>query len=207
MSKQTTAERILEAGRELFNVRGFAATSLNDIAKVVGISKGNLSYHFPTKMALAEKLRDDTRLAASERRANLVPGDVAQDYVDHLLFAMDLTWNSRFLLRDSAEFSDDFRGEDTELMADFDELYHLLQRIKQAEMFRAGEAEDLKTLCRSIWIVSRYWMDYLREVEGKKEITWAEQSEGIKHHFAVLLPCLKQKARQKFEIALEQMAD
>ena len=67
MSKKvSTADRILEAGRRLFNERGYAATSMGDIAAAVGISKGNLTYHFPTKQTLALRLRDNTRALARE---------------------------------------------------------------------------------------------------------------------------------------------
>jgi len=198
----STAERILEAGRQLFNSKGYAATSLNDIATAVGISKGNLNYHFPTKLDLAVRLRDNTRRQARERRQHHRPGNIADDYVEHLLFAMDITWNNRFLLRDSDQLSGLDDGRNAELVADFAELYALTTRIERAGMFRTNAVSDLATLTRSIWIVSRYWMDYLRESEGRQEICWADQERGIKHHFAVLLPCLNATARKQFEAAL-----
>ena len=202
-SRSSTADRILEAGRELFNARGYAATSLSDIAKSVGISKGNLSYHFPTKRDLAVRLIADTRQLARNRRLNLQSGDIADDYVEHLLFAMDMSWNNRFLLRDRIEFVEELGGEDSELAADFDELFSLINRIDAAGMFRRDAVSDLETLARSIWIVSRYWMDYLREFEGQEEISWTDQELGIRQHFAVLLPCLTAPARRKFESALD----
>jgi AcrR family transcriptional regulator len=198
----TTSEKILEAGRQLFNARGYAATSLADIASVVGISKGNLSYHFPTKQDLALQLRANARQRVLERKRNQQPGDVSDDYIEHLLFAMDITWNYRFLLRDVAEFADEVDSRVPELAADFDELLTLIRRIESAGMFRRQTVTDLTVLTRSIWIVSRYWMDYLREFEGQQEISWADQKRGIRHHFAVLLPCLTASARKEFAAAL-----
>ena len=213
-SISSTAEKILEASRQLFNAKGYAATSLSDIADSVGISKGNLSYHFPTKRELAVRLIEDTRQLAQERRSSLRSGDIADDYVEHLLFAMDMTWNNRFLLRDRKEFADELGGPGSELAADFDELLTLIQRIEAAGMFRKDAVSDLKVLTRSIWIVSRYWMDYLREFEGQEEVSWSDQELGIRQHFAVLLPCLTAPARRQFESALDraprriaQMAD
>lgn len=201
-NKPSTADRILEAGRELFNSKGYAATSLNDIASAVGISKGNLSYHFPTKHDLAMRLRDDARRAARERRERPRSGDVADDYVEHLLFAMEITWNNRFLLREGDELLDADGGRQTELAADFDELRALMQRMVSEGLFLKSAADDMDTLTRSIWIVSRYWMDYLREFERLQEIRWEDQERGIRHHFAVLLPCLIAAARRRFESAL-----
>ena len=203
-SKTSTAERILEAGRRLFNAKGYAATSLNDIAKSVGISKGNLTYHFSTKRDLAKRLIADTRQIARDRRLSLRLGDIADDYVEHLLFAMDMTWNNRFLLRDRMEFAEELSGQDSELVADFEELLALIKRIDAAGMFRRDAVADLEILTRSIWIVSRYWMDHLREFEGHEEISWADQELGIRQHFAVLLPCLTAPARRRFESALDR---
>ena len=70
-AKPSTAEKILDAGRSLFNAKGYAATSLGDIARTVGISKGNLTYHFPTKRALAAQLIANARQTAQDRSSGL----------------------------------------------------------------------------------------------------------------------------------------
>lgn len=200
----STAEKILETGRRLFNVKGYSATSLSEIANALGISKGNLTYHFPTKKDLAIALISRTRETARERRQILQPGNIADDYVEHLLSAMDLAWNNRFLLRDRVEFAEFMLGPDSELTADFDELRRLIRRIEDAGMFRNDLGTDLEVLTRSIWIVSRYWMDYLREIEGREEINWADQETGIRQHFAVLQPCLTAPARKAFDASLKR---
>ena len=51
-----TRQRILDAARELFNERGYNGVSLQDIADVLGISKGNLTYHFRRKEEIMESL-------------------------------------------------------------------------------------------------------------------------------------------------------
>ena len=51
-----TRQEILDAARRLFNQRGYNGVSLQDIARSVGISKGNLSYHFQKKEGIAEAL-------------------------------------------------------------------------------------------------------------------------------------------------------
>lgn len=200
----STADRIAEAGRRLFNAKGYAATSLNEIAAEVGISQGNLTYHFPAKRDLVLRIEAEARQLARKRREALRPGPIAEDYVEHLLFAMNLTWNNRFLFRDRTQFASgiDARNPESELTADFDELHALLKRIDAAGHFRRDAVPDLLILTRAIWIVSRYWMDYLNELEGRDEITWRDQERGIEHHFAVLLPCLTAEARRDFRAAL-----
>ena len=200
----TTAVRILDASRRIFNQRGYAATTQAEIAAVVGISQGNLTYHFPTKRDLVTRLRDEARERIRARRASLRTGAVADDYVEHLLFAMSLTRDYRFLLRDRAQFGDDRDAVDPkpEMAADFEELRELLRRMEKDGLFRRDLQVDLGVLTRSLWIVSRYWLDYLRESEGLARVSWADQERGIQHHFAVLLPCLTASARREFEAAL-----
>jgi len=204
--RAATSDRILEAGRRLFNEKGYAATTLSEIALAVGISQGNLTYHFPTKRDLVMRLEEDARLRAKTRRAQLQPSSIEDDYVEHLLFAMDLTWDNRFLLRDRALYTSlpFAKQAESETAADFDELHGLLKRIRQEGLFRNDLQIDLLMLTRSLWIVSRYWMDYLRDSEGLEQISWSDQERGIQQHFAVLLPCLIAAARRDFEAALDR---
>ncbi len=51
-----TRSRILAAARRLFAERGYAATSLADIASAVGLSKTAVAYHFHPKDRLAAEL-------------------------------------------------------------------------------------------------------------------------------------------------------
>jgi AcrR family transcriptional regulator len=50
--KEARPEEILEAALSLFTEKGFAATRMNDIAKLAGISKGTLYLYFDSKEAI-----------------------------------------------------------------------------------------------------------------------------------------------------------
>ncbi len=50
---------ILGAAKRLFNERGYNNVSTQDIAGALGISKGNLSYHFKRKEDIAEAIIED----------------------------------------------------------------------------------------------------------------------------------------------------
>lgn len=54
--KKNTRQQILDTAKRLFNERGYNGVSLKDIADEVGISKGNLTYHFSKKEAIMESL-------------------------------------------------------------------------------------------------------------------------------------------------------
>jgi AcrR family transcriptional regulator len=69
-----TRRRIIEAARELFNERGYASTSMNDLIAAAGLTKGGFYFHFASKRDVAievvssgqEQLRVGVLAAAGE---------------------------------------------------------------------------------------------------------------------------------------------
>lgn len=202
----STADRIADTALRLFNRKGYASTTLTEIAAEVGISQGNLTYHFPTKLDLANHLSEQVRLHGEARRAAHVPGEIEDDYVESLRNAMELTWHYGFLMRDRGIFEpvDAVVPPSPILVAALQERRDLIGRIAEAGLFRADADVDLDVLARSLWILSRHWADHLREMEAKDDITWADMQRGIEHHFALLLPTLTATGRRRFTAALER---
>jgi AcrR family transcriptional regulator len=62
---ETTRDRIVQAGADLFYRRGFENTSFSDIADVVQISRGNFYYHFKSKDEILSAVID-ARLSEAE---------------------------------------------------------------------------------------------------------------------------------------------
>ncbi len=77
--------RIVDAAQAVFRRKGFRATSMGDIAREIGVSKGAIYLYFRTKTellgAIQERSRD--RILASWERL-LDRGDVAQGIADSL---------------------------------------------------------------------------------------------------------------------------
>src|SRR6476660_8056682 len=95
-----TAERILDTTLDLFNRFGEPNVSTTLISAELGISPGNLYYHYPAKDELINSLFDryDTALtevlAAAENVRNIEDAWL----FFHMLF--ELIWQYRFLYRD-----------------------------------------------------------------------------------------------------------
>jgi AcrR family transcriptional regulator len=56
--RAATTEAILKAGRRLFGDRGFAATTIDDLAEAAQVAKGAVYHHFATKEAVFESVFD-----------------------------------------------------------------------------------------------------------------------------------------------------
>jgi AcrR family transcriptional regulator len=96
-----TRERILHISLQLFNKKGLTEVSIRDIAAELGMSEGNLRYHFRTKDDLVEALFDEL---ADEIGGELEAGakngltiQLMKDLLEHLLKKF---YAYRFLLQD-----------------------------------------------------------------------------------------------------------
>ncbi len=202
----TTAERILDAARRRFNEQGYDSTTISQIAEDVGIRPGNLTYHFPTKHDLVLTLREQLMERITSRTATLAPGDVADDYVERLVFMLDVNSTYRCLLRDRMSFDDapSAPGPTPEMTASLDELKQLIARIRAEGLMRTDVGVDPDTLATTVFIVGRHWPDHLREMEGRVEMTDADLLRGAEHHLTVLMPYLNAAGRRSFSEALRR---
>lgn len=91
-----TRERILAIATDLFNRKGIAHVSIDEVAQSTGISNGNLNYHFPRKQDLVRAMLGllDARMreALTPRLATRDPREGAEDLV-RILRAF---WEFRF---------------------------------------------------------------------------------------------------------------
>ncbi len=96
-----TRERILQASLSLFNEQGERQVTTNHIAAHLGISPGNLYYHFRNKEQIVAELfsRYETQIADSLA----LPAErslVAEDKVHYLETLFEGIWDYRFLYRE-----------------------------------------------------------------------------------------------------------
>jgi AcrR family transcriptional regulator len=73
--RQATRRRILDAAQAEFSRNGFHATSVEDVVKASGLSKGGFYFHFPSKDALFAALYDECANALYERAASAAAGE------------------------------------------------------------------------------------------------------------------------------------
>jgi len=75
-----TRAALVEAGRALFGRQGYAATSVEDLAREARVTTGALYHHFPTKTALFETVFEQVHtglLTSSADAAAQAPDEIA----------------------------------------------------------------------------------------------------------------------------------
>ncbi|WP_375398526.1 TetR/AcrR family transcriptional regulator [uncultured Sphingomonas sp.] len=107
--RELLAEEVLDKAAALFAARGFAATSLKDVADAVGLSRSSIYYYYPNKEALlAELIRGVTLPIATMLRevgeTGLPPTAAIREVVRRLvLWVADPQTHFRLMDRSEAE--------------------------------------------------------------------------------------------------------
>jgi AcrR family transcriptional regulator len=168
-----TRERIVETSLELFNRDGAPHVTTAEIADEMGISPGNLYYHFRNKDDIIGEL-----FAAFEQRLDSLfaaPAGRVADVEDlwlflHLLF--EAMRDYRFLYRDL----DELLSRDRRLEGRFARLTDRSRRtiIKLcAGMVAAGTMEaseaEINALADNVTLVATYWMSYQKIASAQRE--------------------------------------
>ena len=160
-----TKERILQLSLQLFNERGERSVTTNHIAAELGMSPGNLYYHFRNKNEIIKELMEQYQKETLEMLA--LPDDRPLDANDKIYYFQVLSsqlWAYRFLHRDVyhlVENNEDFR----KLYPRFaGEVMQQGQKIYKA-FVNAGLMEmsdsEIEALIINLWIVLTNWTNFL----------------------------------------------
>jgi AcrR family transcriptional regulator len=187
-----TRDRILKTALDLFNESGTAAVSTNHIAEALGMSPGNLYYHFRNKEEIIRALFEQQ--FAHTDALYVLPGDRLPTLSDlqglvRATFAM--AWEYRFIYRELIALlrrDDLLQQRWSEVRArGFAGFHELVALFVAAGVLRdPGDPAVVTRLAELCWLVSEFW---LASVEISGEQVDARQIErGIALMLQVLSP-------------------
>lgn len=172
MKRVSTRQAILTTATDLFNDQGTAAVSTNHIAEAMGISPGNLYYHFANK---EEIIRHIHQQMVADMDAVWQAGDDSLPALEKFLAALAALQG--MLVR--YQF---FQKELSVLLVNDPELAKACKKVRKARLkeieaffeylIESGvmrRPQDKKTLPRLIrigWLIGDYWLDFL-SIEGE----------------------------------------
>jgi AcrR family transcriptional regulator len=198
-----TAERILDTTLELFNRFGEPNVSTTLISTELGISPGNLYYHFPAKEELITRLYDRYDAALTELlRAAEDVRDVEQAWLFfHMLF--ELIWDYRFLYRDLNDLLSNHRKLEIHFKFVLERKARAVQAVLDGIAAGSGmeiAARDAGPVATSMVVVLTYWLsfEYVREPRRALEPEAASTAllRGAFHVLSLLLPYLDPAQRE-----------
>jgi AcrR family transcriptional regulator len=198
-----TAERILEVTLELFNRFGEPNVSTTLISSELGISPGNLYYHYPAKDELINSLFERYERALNEL---LVAAEGVRNVEDAWFFLhsqFEIVWQYRFLYRDLNDLLSKNRLLETRFQAVLKNKTRAVRTLL-AGMSRAGavdiDAREVEPTANCMVVVLTYWLsfEYVRDPRHALEPENAEQAllRGAQHVLNLLAPYLEASQRQ-----------
>jgi AcrR family transcriptional regulator len=207
-----TRERILELALRLYNDFGEPNVTTTTLSDEMGISPGNLYYHFRNKDEITNSVFEDferemDRLLGltKEREANI---EDAWFFL-HLMF--ELIWKYRFLYRDLNDLLSRNRllenhfktliGRKTEA------AMRLLGNLQLSGNLKANELE-MNTLATNMVVVTTYWLSYEYMQYARQFNDPATQGQGMARGayqvLSLVSPFLQGEARAHFQHLAEQ---
>jgi AcrR family transcriptional regulator len=192
-----TAERILEVTLELFNRFGEPNVSTTLISAELGISPGNLYYHYPAKDELINSLFDRYERALDEllRAADSVANVEDAWLFFHMLF--ELIWAHRFLYRDLNDLLSKNRRLETHfqfvLKNKGKAVGQVLDGLSRGQAMRI-DADAVEPVATAMVVVLTYWLsfEYVRDPRNALEPESAGPAllRGAFHVLSLLSPYL-----------------
>jgi AcrR family transcriptional regulator len=198
-----TRERIVETALRLFNEFGEPNVTTTTVADELGISPGNLYYHFGNKdeivneiFSVFERELRDT-LAAPTRRQPTV-----EDAWLFLHLVFELVWKYRFLYRDINDLLSRNRHVETHMKLI---IAHSVRTAAQlcSGMVAAGEMRatpaEIEALASNMVIVATYWLSFEFVRDPRRAQDGATLARGAYHVMAMVAPFLAGSSRRHFE--------
>jgi AcrR family transcriptional regulator len=164
-SGKQTREWILETAIKLFNEYGTQAISTKRIAKEMGISPGNLYYHFKNKEEIIRAIMQDkfTGFAAGTDNAQLPPLKRLLGLINNvLLFWQEYPFSKKELvvmLKHDPELKKLYHANKQDI---FQKARPLFQELVQTKALQPQDDPHVfESLLTISWIIGEYWLNFL----------------------------------------------
>ncbi len=205
---ESTKEKILKSAIQLFNKKGLVNVRLQHIADAVGISVGNLAYHYYSKKAIV--------IAIDAELSELIGPIISENrsFPDLMDFDAQLARYYHLLMKYSFYFLDLL-----ELKRGYPKVYqrrknYIGQIIRQIEnWFECNEKKGrlipeirhrhYHIISHTIWMIITFWMtrplDYGHPEESErvfKEVVWSQ-----------VLPYFTEVGKIEFDLMIERLLD
>ena len=202
-----TKDKIITTAIDLFNIHGTKAISTNHIAKKMGISPGNLYYHFRSKNDIIQSISDNfSNELGSVLKIQL---DTIADFSNNLTSL----FNRFFKIQQSYQFlfleGVHLTRKDIRLLDNYTKLrslikkgYHeLLSNLVKIKIMKRQSLNIIDDLLDAQWIIMWYWINHT--ILDRNTYDDFQIKKGIKLSFSIIKPQLTSIGKVAFDRALK----
>lgn len=191
-----TKEKIMKAATQAFKEKGYGAVNLKELAQRMGISRGNLAYHFKDKELLLaaivgemwKKIREE-KLKAKQAVSFKNLRSLTQMY-----YGFQKEYSFVFLdthVTNHPIVKNQFRAMVEQSITDFEEI--IAFGIQVGNLKEEQIPGTYKSLAFSVWMIGFYWLSQ-QITRGEKTVADAE-----KVIWSLVLPYMTQKGIDAFK--------
>ena len=204
-----TKDKIIAISIKLFNLHGTKSISTNHIAKEMGISPGNLYYHFTSKHDIIRSISDNfSNELASAFQVKL--GTIS-DFSNNL----KILFNSFFRIQRSYQFlfleGVHLTKQDSRLLDNYTNLrslikkgyYELLSNLVKIKIMKRQSLNIIDELLDTQWIIMWYWINHT--ILDRNTYDDFQIKKGIKLSFSIIKPQLTSVGKIAFDKTLQTL--
>lgn len=207
-----TRDKIIQHAQVLFNENGERAITTNHIATHLGISPGNLYYHFNNKEEIIHSIFDKYVCELQCRFQPLILNSI--DYLEGknsnsslqvLLNYLDsvfvLMWNYRFFyanLSDILSRDKVLKKKYIEVQQELhDNLYSIMSSFRDLDLIVINN-DDLNALTKTLHIIALSWINYQAAFSLETKITKQVIYQGMIQMLNIVKPVTTESGRRLF---------
>ncbi|MEZ5008728.1 MAG: TetR/AcrR family transcriptional regulator [Chitinophagales bacterium] len=191
-----TRDKIISKAKKVFNKAGFSAISLFELASIVGISRGNLTYHFKDKDILLEAIANEMwqKIETERNKSRQFPSFENLHNEVQLYYKFQREYAFIFLdvhVLNHPIIKAQFRKMAKQTIADNEAT--IAFSIKVGNMKQESFAGLYYNLAFISWLIAFFWLT-------QQKIRGSETNEdGEKMIWSILLPHFTNKGIESFK--------
>jgi AcrR family transcriptional regulator len=184
-----TKNNILQKAIELFNKLGTASVSMNSLAEAVGISAGNLQYHYKNKEEIIRAIMEEM-FKQFDVIYQPTEGPFTLETLRHMMrLNFDIIWQYPFffrelgaLLRKDKILTRQFREIQEQRLTDQE---NIIKRLANSGKVQSTLSPDeLHNVVLTGWVLGHTWLPYVESMGQKINATALDQAvEMMVQHY------------------------
>lgn len=202
--KPKTKDKILSVAIRMFNEAGIHGITSRHIAAEMGISHGNLDYHYHTKedllLAIHEKMRKEASEAYSTRKTKTTS---IQHFHHMITYLEDFQYKYRFFNLDVLEITRSYPRVNKMIQETFvlrkQQTRQLFEEFLQDGYVKFPDEDVMERLLHTIRMIVTFWLSQLEVITLYK---FKQKGEMALLVWNTILPYLTVQGREEYERVL-----